>query len=84
MVNIAVPDEIARQLENVARRENRPVAEVLAIMLAQYKPKPSPDEGKPHPLDAFVGIYDDEITDMSTSVRETIREHFRRKNERTD
>ena len=31
---------------------------------------------EPHPLDAFIGIFDDDITDMSTSVRETIRRMF--------
>jgi hypothetical protein len=84
MVNIAIPDKLAEQLETVARRENRPVAEVIETMLEQYEPKIPPDAGERHPLDAFIGLYDDDITDMSTSVRKTIREHFQRKNDRTD
>jgi hypothetical protein len=84
MVNIAIPDKLAEQLEIVAQRENRPVAKVIETMLAQYEPPTSSVERELHPLDAFIGIYDDDITDMSTSVRQTIKEHFQRKNERTD
>ncbi len=84
MVNITIPDELAEQLETVARLENRPVVEVIETMLEQYEPKIQPEAGETHPLDAFIGIYDDDITDMSTSVRQTIKEHFQRKNERTD
>lgn len=84
MVNIVIPDELAEQLEIVARRENRPVAKVIETMLEQYETHIQSEAEEPHPLDAFIGIYDDDITDMSTTVRETIQEHFQRKNERSD
>ncbi len=84
MINIALPDELARQLEEVSRRENRPVAEIIKALLTDYESKLQPEQGDWHPLDAFIGIYDDDITDMSISVRQTIRDHFQRKNERTD
>ena len=79
MVHIAIPDDLAKQLERVARRENRQVSEVIEAMLAQYTPGARPEEESAHPLDAFVGIYDDDITYMSTSVRETIQTHFQKK-----
>jgi hypothetical protein len=39
----------------------------------------------PDPLEAFVGLFaNSDLTDMSTAVRETIAEHYRKKNARTD
>jgi hypothetical protein len=85
MINIPLPDELAKHLEAIAQRENRPLAEVVAAMLEQYDLATGQGEiEERHPLDAFIGIYDDDITDMSTSVRRTIRDHFGRKNERAD
>jgi len=77
MVNITLPDHVAQQLEEIARHENRPVAEVIEKMLQQYSPAQS-DERAPD-WDSIVGIYDDDVTDMSTSVRETLQAYFQKK-----
>jgi hypothetical protein len=34
--NVTLPDELARRLEEIARREKRPLAEVIASMVEQY------------------------------------------------
>jgi hypothetical protein len=34
--NVTLPDELARRLEEIARREQRPLAEVIALLLEQY------------------------------------------------
>ena len=84
MTDIPLPDDLAAQLEAIARRENRSLADLVALMVEQYKLTTDQDNiDAQHPLDAFTGIYDDDITNMSTSVRETIQEHFR-KNDRLD
>ncbi|MBZ0299785.1 MAG: hypothetical protein K8J31_08600 [Anaerolineae bacterium] len=38
----------------------------------------------PDPLEAIMGVFDDDVTDMSTSVRQTMAEIWRQKNERPD
>jgi hypothetical protein len=52
-------------------------------------PRLKSDQGKvqlpPDPLEAFVGLFvDSDLTDMSTTVRETIAEHYRKKNASSD
>ncbi len=34
--NVTLPDELVRRLEEIAQRENRPLAEVIASMMEQY------------------------------------------------
>lgn len=77
MVNIVLPDHLAQQLEEIAQRENRPVAEVIENMMQHYTLIPSSDE-KPPDWDSIIGIYDDDVTDMSTSVRETLQAYYRK------
>jgi hypothetical protein len=36
--NVTLPDELARRLEAIARREKRPLADVIASMMEQYGP----------------------------------------------
>jgi metal-responsive CopG/Arc/MetJ family transcriptional regulator len=76
-LNIVLPEELAERLEDIARRENRPVAEVVAAMIERYEADEEAPE--PHPLDAVYGVFDDDVTDMSTAVRETIRKYTQEK-----
>lgn len=46
MMHIALPEHLARELEAIARRENRPVEEVVAAMIERYK---TAHEQKTHP-----------------------------------
>lgn len=78
MVNIVLPDHLAQQLEEIARRENRALVEVIENMLQHYTPISPTDEKAPD-WDSIVGIYDDDVTDMSTSVRETLQTYFQKK-----
>ena len=85
MINLPLPDELVEQIETIAQREQRLVAEVVADMLRQYDVDSQTEANDElHPLDAFIGIFDDDITDMSTSVRKTIRQRFRDKDARSD
>ena len=85
MINLLLPDELVEQIEAIAKRERRPIAEIVAAMLQQYDVDSQAEiNTESHPLDSFIGIFDDDITDMSTSVRETIHQHFQEKDARSD
>ncbi len=80
--NVTLPDELARRLEDIARRENRPLAEVIASMVERY---PAPVVEDIQDIDdPIIGIFDDDVTDMSTTVRETMDDYWRKKYGRPD
>jgi hypothetical protein len=68
MTTLILPDDLAERLHALARRENRPVEEVLSTLLDIYTAS--------DPLTAMDGMFDDEITDLSTSVRETMNRYY--------
>jgi hypothetical protein len=78
MINIMLPDEIARQIEEVAKIENRPVEEVVASMVQQYTPQETEPKKAPN-WDLIIGIGDKNVTDMSTTVRETLDAYYKKK-----
>jgi len=73
--NVTPPDELARRLEDIAQQEHRSVAEVLAALLKKYPAPVMENTGKVD--DPIVGIFDDDVTDMSTTVRETMDAYWR-------
>lgn len=81
MVSINLPDNVAAHLDDIARRENREVAEVIETMLEQYRPLEAP---KTVDWSLILGISDADIHDMSTSVRETLAAHYKQKYGNTD
>lgn len=83
MVSITLPDELAQRLAEVARRENRPVEDVALEILEQYIPPPDEVE-KGADWGLILGAFDDEITDMSTTVKETLRSYYKDKYGRPD
>jgi len=83
MVSITLPDELAQRLAEVARRENRPVETVALEILEQYTPPSDSQAESDAAFEAIFGMFDD-VTDLSVTVRETIQEHFRKKDVPTD
>ena len=86
MANLLLSEQLIHKLEDIARRENRPVEEVVSSMVEKYEPQtPSrKQEASDAALDAIVGVFDDEITDLSTTVRETLHKYYQDKYGRTD
>jgi metal-responsive CopG/Arc/MetJ family transcriptional regulator len=78
MINISLPDDLAHRLEEIARQQNRSVADVLATWLDEHKDEEERPKGIPN-WDLILGVYDDDVTDMSTTVRETLQEYFKKK-----
>ncbi len=84
MVSITLPDELAQRLAEIARRENRPVEDVALEILEQYTPPSDSQAESDAAFEAIFGMFDDDVTDLSVTVRETIQEHFRKKDVPTD
>jgi len=78
MTTLIFPDEVAKRLEDFARRENRSVAEVVASWLDEYAPQ-EPEPKKAPNWDLILGIGDESLTDMSTTVRETLDAYYKKK-----
>jgi predicted transcriptional regulator len=77
MATITLDDDLAQQLEALAQRENRPVSEVVRDMIRHYEAKhsnvaPASEEAYQDAVDALIGAFDDDVTDMSVTVRETM------------
>lgn len=77
MTNLHLPDQLARRLQQIAKQENRPVEDLLEDLLERYTTQ----------FNAFTemdGMFDDEVTDLSTSIRQTMSEFYQNKHDRLD
>ena len=82
-MSLILPDDLAQQIEHIAEQERRSPIEVIQSWLEHYQSTPSrPIENDP--LDKITGIFSDNISDMSDSVRSTLSEFYRKKYESTD
>lgn len=85
MTTLTIEDELAAKLSAIAADENRPVTAVLESLLELYSSLPrlpqnaiglmTADEA----LEAMEGMVDDDISDLSTSVRETMAAYYKKK-----
>ena len=80
MSELQLSDDLIQQLETIAAREQRGVEEVLRTMVEQYGAQPAANEDatpNPDPLIGLIGLLDDDIqeTDLSTTVRETLKQY---------
>lgn len=72
MTKLVIQDDLAERLRDIARRENRLVEEVLSDLLELY-------DKSLDALEAMDGAFEDEVTDLSTTVRETMSEYYQKK-----
>ena len=78
MVVIQIHDEkLAQQLQDIATKEKRPIEAVLQTLLDHYHIRTVA-------LDNMRGIFDDDVPDLSTSVRETMTTYYQKRDERPD
>ena len=78
MINISLPDDIAKRLEEIAHQKNSSVADVLATWLDEHAEEGEKSKGVPN-WDLILGIGDENVTDMSTTVRETLDGYYKKK-----
>lgn len=84
MVMIQIPENLAKVIEKAAQRENRSLDELAVSVLEEHFPVEVTDESPEvsdyvNPLDSILGILDYDVTDMSTTVKETMREYHKNK-----
>jgi hypothetical protein len=81
MADLTIRDDLAKRLREIAQQEQRSVDEVLGAMIDHYRDADS--AAGSDPVEAFIGAFDDEVSDLSTTVRETMQTYYRRKYGRT-
>lgn len=83
MTTLIIEDELAIQLSKIARSEQRSVEDVLRSALDLYSSLPQDEKLKSktskEALLAMDGMFDDDITDLSTTVRETMAAYYKKK-----
>jgi len=85
MTTLIIEDELAAQLSNIAQHEQRSVEAVLRSALALYAALPKDVESTTTPmtsnevLAAIDGMFDDDVTDLSSTVRETMSAYYQKK-----
>ena len=79
MAELIIHEKLAERLQAIARRENRPVEDVLASLLDLYSALPAPPPSDTDPFMAMEGMFDDDVTDLSETVRGTMTDYYRQK-----
>ena len=84
MTTLIVEDDLASQLHEIAHDENRPVEDVLRTLLELYAALPKTITPNAQPtraeiLAAMDGMIDEDVTDLSTTVRETMTAYYQKK-----
>jgi hypothetical protein len=85
MTTLIIEDEIAAKLTEIAADENRPVTAVLESLLELYSSLPKHSQTTidsmtaDEALAAMEGMIDDDITDLSTTVRKTMTAYYKKK-----
>jgi len=78
MTPIHVADDIAQALHNLSERQHRSLDDVLRQMIQRFDDvaysTPSPDSDQA--LMEMAGMFKDDISDMSMTVRETMMAYF--------
>jgi hypothetical protein len=93
MADLIIDDEeLAQQIRDIAEQEQRPVKAVLRSMISSYAVQPSSSKeiddmldayharaAEVGPLEAMLGMFDDDITDLSSITKEDVWEAYRKK-----
>lgn len=67
-MTFALPDDLAHQIEQIAERENRSPVDVLREWVERHQ-APATTEPDDDPLEKIAGIFNDDIEDLSVTVR---------------
>ena len=85
MTNLIIEDEVAAKLAQIAADEKRPVTDVIRSLLKLYSLEYESSDVIKLPvtaneaLAAMDGMFDDDVTDLSTTVRETMAAYYQKK-----
>jgi len=65
---MVLTEALTQRIEAIAKREGRTPQEVLQSLLDAYEQQ--------DPLEDFIGAFDDDVTDLSVTVRDTLKRKF--------
>mgnify|MGYP001133754693 CR=1 FL=1 len=82
-MTFALPDDLARQIEQIAAQENRSPIDVLREWIKRHQ-APAAPEADSDPLETIAGIFDDDVEDLSVTVRETMQQFYKTRHADTD
>ena len=82
-MTFALPDDLARQIEQIAEQENRSPVDVLREWVERHH-SPITPKADDDPLEKIAGIFDDDIEDLSVTVREAMQQFYEKRHEDTD
>ena len=66
---MTIPEALIERLERIAEREGKSPENVLENLIEEY-------EMRKKALSNFIGYFDDDVTDLSSTVNETLRKRF--------
>lgn len=69
---MTLPDKLAQRIEALAEREGLTPETLLETLLDEYEAHQR-QEGS---IEDFIGAFDDDVTDLSVTVRETLHQKF--------
>lgn len=72
-----LPDTLAERLKIMAEREGRDAHALLQTLLDDYEKQHLSQTTDDDPLAAFIGAFDDDVTDLSVTVRDTLKQRFK-------
>lgn len=75
MSDLVISDRLAERLQEIAARENRPVEAVLQTMVEQY----APQQNRNAALLALDGMFDDDVSDLSSITSDDVKQFYRKK-----
>lgn len=78
MVTITLSDKVAEKLEAIARQQNRDINEVAEAIIESYEPEVAA-VGVDDLITSIMGIFDDSVTDLSMTSRETLKKIYQEK-----
>lgn len=79
MTNLAIPDELAEQLAAIAQREHRSIQAVLVSMMEVYVASDAAEQRRNEAFLTSLGMFEDDVTDLSTTVQETMDGYWKKK-----
>jgi hypothetical protein len=85
MVAIHLPEAVVERLERKAEREQRQVSDLIVEWLDKDMPETEPSSqvvqrrNRADTLNTLFGLFDDPVTDLSMTVRETLEAYFKTK-----
>lgn len=78
--DMILTDPLTERIKAIAKRKGRTPEDLLRELLDEYEARQKQTHD---PIEDFIGAFDDDVTDLSTTVRETLHRKFRQDDDST-